>query len=166
MNTKEKKELENFATTQLKKWGLTHVELQWTNAFYLGRAKTEYRKLYNNEVEIISQTLLLSKRGVRIYGMEEAKDTILHEIAHLLAPLDEGHGREWQRLARMVGAKPERLHFSSKEEREMVNREKKYRATCRNCGNSYYFNRMGKKWANNRYRCGKCRGEFDIVQQR
>ena len=37
----------------------------------------------------------------------EWKDTVLHEIAHALAfPIDRGHGRYWQTIAKMLGATP------------------------------------------------------------
>ena len=40
----------------------------------------------------------------------DAHDTLLHEVAHALAGPDASHGPEWRRLARSIGARPERCH--------------------------------------------------------
>ena len=36
----------------------------------------------------------------------EVLDTLLHEIAHVLAPHDHGHGPQWQTAAKRIGADP------------------------------------------------------------
>lgn len=37
---------------------------------------------------------------------EEIRDTLLHEIAHAIAGHKAGHGPEWKRVCRQIGAKP------------------------------------------------------------
>jgi SprT protein len=39
----------------------------------------------------------------------DAKDTVLHEIAHAIAGSDANHGAAWKRVARSIGAKPNRV---------------------------------------------------------
>jgi predicted SprT family Zn-dependent metalloprotease len=46
----------------------------------------------------------------------ENLNTMLHEIAHVLAGPAEGHGRKWQQIAQRIGAIPERCASSRPEE--------------------------------------------------
>lgn len=41
-------------------------------------------------------------------NIAQVADTILHEIAHIIAGFDAGHGPAWRHTAVMVGAKPQR----------------------------------------------------------
>lgn len=50
----------------------------------------------------------ISKHWIGIVSREETEDTILHEIAHLIAGPHAGHGYEWKRACLRVGARPER----------------------------------------------------------
>lgn len=42
-------------------------------------------------------------------GIEQVRDTILHEIAHALVGREGGHGPAWRAKAAELGARPERL---------------------------------------------------------
>jgi hypothetical protein len=42
-------------------------------------------------------------------NLDQLFDTITHELAHLYVGIQEGHNEKWQRMARYVGAKPERV---------------------------------------------------------
>lgn len=77
-----------------------------------------------------------SKREIRIAARvaalnpaTETENTILHELAHALAPVGAGHGPVWKRIAREVGAKPERCHQA-----KTVDTPKRYRGVCEACG--------------------------------
>lgn len=50
--------------------------------------------------------ILLSEPQLTRADERVVRDTILHEIAHALAPLD-GHGAVWRATARRIGAKPQ-----------------------------------------------------------
>lgn len=43
---------------------------------------------------------------VKQANAREIKDTILHELAHVLAGLKAGHGEKWERVAKTIGASP------------------------------------------------------------
>lgn len=43
-------------------------------------------------------------------SMAQLVDTILHEIAHVVAGCDHGHGIEWQRVALRLGCSANRCH--------------------------------------------------------
>jgi hypothetical protein len=51
----------------------------------------------------------LSRRLVELNGEDAVLDTLLHEIAHGLAPRRAGHGPAWQQIAASLGARPERV---------------------------------------------------------
>lgn len=51
-----------------------------------------------------SQTISLGLPMVKLNDEERVRDTILHEIAHALTPLERGHGKAWQAKALEIGA--------------------------------------------------------------
>lgn len=57
-----------------------------------------------------TKTITLSRHFVRLNGEDEVRETVLHEIAHVIAAQhgDRGHGRTWKAIAAQIGAKPER----------------------------------------------------------
>jgi predicted SprT family Zn-dependent metalloprotease len=61
--------------------------------------KTLGRCIYREKV------LEFSLSYVDLNPMEELEDTILHEIAHALAPR-AGHGWLWKQVAKRIGARP------------------------------------------------------------
>jgi hypothetical protein len=50
--------------------------------------------------------IALSLPFALMYPEAYVRDTILHEIAHALAPSDAGHGPKWRAWAKTVGARP------------------------------------------------------------
>ena len=66
----------------------------------LGRANNRGR------IEIAGFFVGLEKTDANV---DQLSDTILHELAHLIVGIKEGHNEKWRRMARYVGAKPERL---------------------------------------------------------
>ena len=80
----------------------------------------------------------------------EIIDTILHEIAHALAPW-HGHDDEWKSVCLKVGARPERCYDS-----EVVSMpDGEWSATCGGCGRRFSRHRQLRtnKWVYCR-RCG------------
>jgi predicted SprT family Zn-dependent metalloprotease len=55
-----------------------------------------------------TRTIALSRPLAEINEVAEVRDTILHEIAHALAGPGAGHGPRWRKIARELGARPER----------------------------------------------------------
>lgn len=59
----------------------------------------------------------------------ETRDTIAHEVAHVIAGIKAGHGWEWKKACRVTGARPVRCHKAA-----TVERPRRYRAVCDGCG--------------------------------
>jgi len=70
------------------------------SGFKLIKAKTYYGKTTHNGEIQISRIFL----GTREF--EQLKDTIRHEIAHLMCGLQNKHNINWQHIARLLGCKP------------------------------------------------------------
>jgi len=72
----------------------------------------------------------------------ELKDTILHEIAHALADINDdhrGHGSPWKKACRSIGAKPVRCHTG-----EVVDDEGKYLVKCPSCSFKFARHRFNR----------------------
>lgn len=61
------------------------------------------------------QTISLSLHLTLLNDEEHVKDTIIHEIAHALAPRGAHHGPEWKAVARSLGHSGERCYSDAVE---------------------------------------------------
>ena len=95
--------------------------------------------------------ITLSKWYVEENSEEEVEDTILHEIAHALAWINDrasGHGKIWKSWAKKVGANPSAV---SKHKLIKPKNHHKYEQEC--CGVNYQRHRISSK---RKYYCPKC----------
>jgi len=60
-----------------------------------------------------TRKITLSIYYVSMNTEADVRDTILHEIAHAIAGHKAGHGPEWKKVARNIGAKPQRCADAS-----------------------------------------------------
>lgn len=96
------------------------------------------------------QLISMSKKLVEANSEEEVRNTILHEIAHGLAPLGAGHDSQWKQVAASIGARPERCYTYDR-----VNVVKAdWTATCPICGKVYH--RHNAPRAGRLLACGVC----------
>lgn len=95
-----------------------------------------------------TRRITLSGPLTRLNGEDVVRDTILHEIAHALAPGD-GHGPGWRAACRRVGAVPKSCAASG----EVVLPPAPYALVCDRCGARYARFRRTR----GRYVCGRCR---------
>jgi predicted SprT family Zn-dependent metalloprotease len=88
------------------------LALQLMDHFALFTTKLEFnrRKRTMGCYHVQRDTIYLSSAFIAVLDEDEIRDTILHEIAHALHFRDgnrgPSHGREWQRWAILVGARP------------------------------------------------------------
>lgn len=94
----------------------------------------------------------ISRHLVELNDDDEIRDTILHEIAHAIAGLKNGHNHVWRAVCRRIGAKPKRL---AGEEVRVV--EPPYMLICKCCQKTLgkRHRRMTRKQLASRY-CGHC----------
>lgn len=89
----------------------------------------------------------LSKELTLLNDEEKVRDTILHEIAHALAPKGAGHGPVWRAMAKAIGCNGMRCYGS-----EVTTPKGKWKAVCTTCGQTAYYHRRPR----NQRACGKC----------
>jgi predicted SprT family Zn-dependent metalloprotease len=75
------------------------------------------------------RVITISEPLALLNSEDEVLDTILHEIAHALAPAGSHHGPQWKWMARQVGAKPERCAG-----KDVVAVPTDWTAHCNDCG--------------------------------
>lgn len=121
------KELEHIARDTLSKYDLNDWEFKWT------RAKTQMG-ICNYTQKFIALSLPLAEVNTR----ETNIDTILHEVAHILAGKEAQHGRAWQQACLRIGADPSRLAYGCNKI------EGKYRYKCGTCGYTTTFHKKIK----------------------
>jgi predicted SprT family Zn-dependent metalloprotease len=80
-----------------------------------------------------NRTIGMSKKLVAINGEAEVTDTILHEIAHALAPRGANHGEEWKAVCRRIGARPVACYSST----EVATVMAKFEGRCPTCNKVY-----------------------------
>jgi predicted SprT family Zn-dependent metalloprotease len=117
---------------------------RWSFAF--DRSKVRFGKCNYGKKQIS-----ISRHLVQLNGEAEVRETILHEIAHALAPRDAGHGPRWKSMALSIGCSGRRCYG------EEVHRPRpKYKATCPSCRRVIYRHRRTA------IACGRCAPVFDL----
>src|ERR1041385_8479007 len=75
----------------------------------LGVCRVRRKRVAGSPGYVEVKTIGLSRNLVALNSDEEVRDTILHEIAHALAGVSNGHNRIWKEVCLRVGARPQRL---------------------------------------------------------
>lgn len=96
----------------------------------------------------------LSARLMALWPVEEATDTILHEIAHALT--DGHHNAAWKAMARKIGARPEACYDAA----NLPQVPARYIGHCPK-GHVHYRRRMTKDM--DRRACGWCSRTWNIA---
>lgn len=99
-----------------------------------------------------TKTLSFSKPLILVNDEHELIDTVLHEIAHAFAGPTAGHGPEWRKVARRLGARPEATSSNAK----MV--PGRYQGIC-SCGRTFQKYRAPRTVR----LCAACRGRIAWV---
>ena len=74
----------------------------------LGLCEIKHRRHPVSGESIEVKTIKLSSHLVTLNTDDEVRDTILHEIAHAIAGIDNGHNEQWKAVCRRIGAAPKR----------------------------------------------------------
>jgi predicted SprT family Zn-dependent metalloprotease len=105
---------------------------------WFGRKRTFGLCDYTNRILYLSAPLTARNEEAAV------RDTLLHEIAHALAGWRAGHGPEWQKVARRIGATPKRCFDTSSVSMPPA----PYRLVCASCGAAQpRWRKTRKRWA-------------------
>src|SRR5262245_412974 len=131
---------ERLACRLLRRHGLSPP---WTFAF--DRAIYRFGSCNRRKRQIT-----LSRKLTLLNDELQVKDTILHEIAHALAPVGAGHGKKWKSIARSLGCSDQRCFGS-----EVVTPKPRYTGICPTCATKITRHRR------KRLSCGRCDRKFN-----
>jgi SprT protein len=116
---------------------------EWT--FRFDSSKVRFGKCNYARKEIS-----LSRHLAELNEAQEVRETLLHEIAHALAPRGAGHGPQWRSVAVSIGCNAQRCYGQ-----EVVRPKPKYQGTCPVCKQVIFRHRRTA------IACGKCSPVFD-----
>jgi predicted SprT family Zn-dependent metalloprotease len=119
------------------------VPKEWS--FEFDRSKVRFGRCHYGRKEIS-----LSRHLVELNDEAEVRETILHEIAHALAPRKAGHGPAWRAVAKSIGCNAKRCYGE-----EVMRPRPKYQGTCPGCRRVIYRHRRTL------IACGKCSPVFE-----
>lgn len=119
-----------------------HLGGQRVWEFRIDRAKT---RLGRCQVRYDGSVLItLSKHFILLNPLEEARDTILHEIAHALAGPRANHGPVWRSIARQLGATTNACADNT-----VAGPPRAWQRVCADCGKEfgrYHRRSNGRRW--------------------
>lgn len=119
------------------------VPMDWTFQF-------DWSKVRFGKCNFARSEISLSRHLVELNDETEVRETILHEIAHALAPRGAGHGPRWRAIAKSIGCQAKRCYGE-----EVVRPSPKYKGMCPTCRRVIYRHRRTV------VACGRCSPLFD-----
>ena len=128
-------EAERLARDILDKHDLSDKwEFRWsTGRTFAG--KTEFYRSHVAAQKGRAGRLALSRPFCSVNERPQVLDTILHEVAHILAGIRAGHGPAWKAVALKLGANPKSCVSA-----DAVVPPKRYTGVCDKCGYTFYSN--------------------------
>src|SRR5438045_777810 len=138
-------EAAHVAKDLLRDHGL--LDAGWTFAF--DHARRRFGKC-----DYTHRRITLSRALTFLNGIDEVRDTLLHEIAHALCP-DGGHGPRWRAVCRRIGARPVRC-YSDDAVVSPPRRAAPYRFGCPRCDWWVDRRRIARR---KNFVCTRCRGK-------
>lgn len=156
----------NLAKRNTKRYGCCKQEEPVKETKYIekiGRRKYVRYGLYKKHNIEISKWLMNLDKDI-------IKNTIMHELIHCF-PNCNNHGLEFKKYAKKIndslGYKISRLgnvaddyKKSNLEYNKIENY--KYKVECEYCGQTFFRKRIAKNFSR-KYRCGKCKGKFKVI---
>jgi predicted SprT family Zn-dependent metalloprotease len=132
--------VKKYALEKMAEFGLTDWHFNWDKA-----VKRFGYCSYGKKRISISETLAM------LNPWSQVKDTVLHELAHALAPRGSHHGPAWKRKCVEIGANPTRCYDEVVKQPRM-----KFTGTCPNGHTSGRMRKPRKDVS-----CGKCSRGFN-----
>jgi predicted SprT family Zn-dependent metalloprotease len=138
-----------LACDLMQQHGLAHWSFQFDHA----------RRRFG-KCDYTHRRISLSRSLTFLNGLDEVRDTILHEIAHALCPGD-GHGAKWRATCRRIGARPKRC-YTDQQVIAPPRRPARYRLGCPRC--DWWVDRRRRVDRMARYVCKRCRGKVVMTE--
>jgi SprT protein len=147
----ELKDVEKLAICLMTEHNL--IQSGWK--FEFSNAKNEF-----GHCSCLKKRISISKTLSQINSDDEVKNTILHEIAHALMPINEHHSEKWREKAISIGCNGKRTHNAITPKEKYVyccpvcskevlrhNRIKRtHRLACYDCCKQFSKGRFNKKF--------------------
>lgn len=146
-----KQEIQDFARQTMNTYGFAHVPLKWDNA------RRRLGCVLFRRSDHAPVALSLSQVIVPHLSDADARDVVLHEVAHLIAGHAAGHGPKWKHACVVVGAKPERTTDAVPDSVRI--KHASVVLTCQKCGKEVPMYRR-PKYDPSRYVHTDCGGTF------
>ena len=148
---------ENFVRKLLERAVATNVRITTRSVRYLGQVRHSIKK---STGEVTWMEMVFSD-SLFILDESEIRDTILHELAHVVDIIVRGetnHDPFWQTIAKTLGARPKANASGLPEEH--MEYGAKYIWECKSvCGYKTYLYRK-KKHPIDSYRCPRCKSDL------
>lgn len=105
MNRLDAKQLTEYLLNEhgCKNWYFEWSKATKTFAMVTARVSATDGQLYNRRLHMSSKLVDLNHSGI-------VREVILHEIAHIKAGLENGHGHKWRCWCRKLGISTARLY--------------------------------------------------------
>ena len=179
-----------------KKYG---CDLSDINVTYNGRltralarcmSRREINIFTGEVVSVVPYELQFGKTILNVGNYETFEQTVLHEVAHIIANRENnaqcGHDERFKRVCRKIGCYNDGVynhesfsedlqntHLEIEAKKQNVDttevKKHKYEVVCKECGKTYYYNRMSKNlksMENGKHSdcyCGRCHNDtFDV----
>lgn len=131
VDTLTHEQAEALARALMQQHGLTDAgwDFKWSH----GKRRlgaTQIGKTRDRKTGRLKETraIVLSRHLVDLNPEPVVRDVILHEIAHALAGIQNGHNHVWREMCMKVGAKPQRLA-----DEQVVTVQGRYAVVCTQC---------------------------------
>lgn len=131
-----------FACAEMAKYNL--FQKGWTFEFIENHSRV-------GMCSYTKKTIYVSSYFLALTPDKEIQDTVLHEIAHALAGPKAKHGPDWKKVAKEVGARPQRTSVGA-----ISSATPKYSGACMK-GHTFVRNRKSPTAT---YYCPKCTREI------
>lgn len=100
-----------------------------------------------------TRTITVSQHLAVLWGLEEMRETVLHEIAHAAVGAGHGHDHIWRAKAIELGATGRRTHSGPVASERMAWRGE--------CPNGHETFRVRRPQVGRQHSCGRCSRRFD-----
>jgi hypothetical protein len=140
-----KKLVEGYGRSTLDNYRMQHITIEWSTRMRksLGIAYFRNIKERGKLVESVPVKIVMSSYAFeRLVDKRQAIDTVLHEVAHILAGFKAGHNYVWKQWCMKVGANPERLADYNVLDESKI--DYKWSRGCSDCNRWNHFHRKPK----------------------